>query len=278
MRHRSPAISLALAVALTAGLSAPALADEKPMPSQTSIAELVTLTGEVVAVDAASRYVTLRGPLGGEITGRAGDDVKNLGQVKVGDLVTIAYYQSMALSAAKKGEPNPLFTGGDAATAAPGEKPAGYVAQQTKRTVTVVTVDPERRSVVFRGEDGTLLPVEVQRPEFARKLETLRVGDQLDVVVTEAVIAEVKPAAAGAKPSVTHEVGTLIVDRGEIVRRVGHTLFIRNEQGRMIRVAVDPKFKFQIDGKEATVEDLKAGTKLTRTALRVTEAEYFEGD
>jgi hypothetical protein len=278
MRHRLPAIPLALVVVLSTGLCASVLAEEKPLPSQTSIAEIVTLTGEVVAVDTESRYVTLRGPLGGEITGRVADDVKNLAQVKAGDLVTIAYYQSMALSAAKKGEPNPLFTGGDAATAAPGEKPAGYVAQQTKRTVTVAAVDPEQRSVVFRGEDGTLFPVEVERPEFARKLETLRVGDQLDVVVTEAVIAEVKPAAPGAKPSITHETGTLIVDRGEVIRRVGHTLFIRTEQGRMIRAAVDPKFKFLIDGKEATVEDLKPGTKLTRTALRVTEAEYSEGE
>lgn len=278
MRHRTAAIPLALALVLATGLCLPAFAGEQPLPSQTSIAELVTVTGEVVALDAASRVITLRGPLGGEITGRVAADVKNLGEVKVGDLVTLAYYQSMALSAAKKGEPNPLFTGGDAATAAPGEKPAGYVAQQTKRTVTVAAVDAERRSVVFRGEDGTLFPVEVERPEFARKLETLRVGDQLDVVVTEAVIAEVKPAAPGSKPSVTHEVGTLIVDRGEIVRRVGNTLFIRTENGRMIRAAVDPQFKFVIDGKEATVEDLKPGTKLTRTALRVTEAEYAEGE
>ena len=45
-----------------------------------------------------------------------------------------------------------------------------------------------------------------------------------------------------------------------------------------IRVAVDPAFKFKIDGKEMTVTDLQPGTQLTRTAFRVIESASFEAE
>ena len=263
----------------SAGTAAPAAeaATSPPPASRTSLAQIVAMTGEVVAVDPATRIVTLRGPLGGEVTGKVDDAVKNLAQVKAGDMVTIAYYQSVALSAAKKGESTPLFAGA-AETAAAGERPAAVAATETRKTVTVVSVDAAKRSVVFQGEDGTLFPVEVQRPEFVQKLQGLRAGDQLDVVVTEALITGVTPAAAGEKPALAYEAATLIIDRGEVVRRMNNVLYVRNERGRIVRVAVDPAFKFKIDGKEMTVTDLQPGTQLTRTAFRVIESASYEAE
>ncbi|HSM13448.1 MAG TPA: hypothetical protein VLA66_05215 [Thermoanaerobaculia bacterium] len=278
MARRIAPLAALTAVALVAGLSSPLRAQEEKLPSQSTIAELVTVTGEVLAVDPAERYVTLLGPLGGEITGRVADDVKNLDQVEVGDLLTIGFYYSMALSATVEGQANPLFTGGEAATATEGEKPGAYVSRQVKSTVSVVSVDPEARTIVFQGEDGTLFPVEVERPEFARKLQTIAIGDKIDVVTTEALIVDVSPAAPGEKPSIGREMATLIIDRGEVVRRVNNTLIIRNEKGRTIKVTVDPAFKFKIDGKDATVSDLEPGMKLTRTALRVVESDYFQAE
>lgn len=262
-----PAVAGLLAVVL----GAPAQAAQEP--AQTTVRETLTATAEVVAVDPATRQLTLRGPLGGEISGRVDEDVKNLGQVKVGDLVSISYHASVVLSAAKPGEPNPLFTGGEASTAEEGQRPAASVSAQSKHTVSVVSVDPEKRSIVLQGEDGTLFPVEVERPEFARKLQTVRPGDKIDVVATEALIAEVTPAAPGAKPGVIYTASTLIVDRGEVVWRNGNTVVIRDERGRSVKVTVDPKAKFTVDGKEATVDDLKPGTRLTRTALRTEKVE-----
>jgi len=278
MTRRFAPIAVLLVFALAAGLATPLPAQDEKLPSQSTIAELVTVTGEVLAVDPAERYVTLLGPLGGEITGRVADDVKNLDQVEVGDLLTIGFYHSMALSATVEGQANPLFTGGEAATATEGEKPGGYVSRQVKSTVSVVSVDPEARTIVFQGEDGTLFPVEVERPEFAQKLQTIAVGDKIDVVTTEALIVDVSPAAPGEKPSIGREMATLIIDRGEVVRRVNNTLIIRNEKGRTIKVTVDPAFKFKIDGQDATVTDLEPGMKLTRTALRVVESDYFQAE
>ena len=263
-----------VAVLVTAAV-APVRAAE-PTPSQMTKAELVTVVGQVLALDLATREVRLAGPLGGEIEAEVAPEVKNLDQVKVGDLVELAYYQSIAVSVHKKGEPNPLFEGGDASSAAPGERPAAQMSKQEKITVTVVSVDPETRMLVVQGSDGTLFPTEVKRPEFVAKMKQLKPGDQLDVVVTEAVAVSVTPATAGAAPSATYTAGTLIVDKGEVLRVMGTTLLVRNEQGRTVRVKVDPLFKFLIDGQETSVTDLKPGMRLARTAFRVTDVQYVE--
>jgi hypothetical protein len=71
-------------------------------------------------------------------------------------------------------------------------------------------------------------------------------------------------------------VTTLVVDHGEVVRRMNNTLFVRNDQGRVVKIVVDPKFKFLLDGKEATVYDLKPGSQLKRTAFRVVESVEYE--
>ena len=270
--------SLLLLVAFALFRASTAAAAESSEPAQTTVAELVSMTGEITALDPATRAITIRGPLGGEVDAEVSKDVKNLAQVKVGDMVSVAYYQSIALSATKKGEPNPLFTGGSSTTALPGATPRASTSKQKKETVTVVSVDVKRRSVVFQGADGTLFPVEVERPEFVEKLKNLKAGDQIDVVTTEAVIIEVTPAAKGDKPTMTYAASTLIVDKGEVLRRVGNTLFIRNNAGRIIKVAVDPDFKFMLNGKEATVADIEAGTRLSRTAFRITDAIAFEGN
>jgi len=262
--------------------AAPGVATSEPAepaePAQISRTELVSMTGEITALDQASRTITIRGPLGGELEATVEKDVKNLGQVKVGDMVTIAFFQKIALSATRKGEPNPLFTGGSATTAAPGDMPAAYASKQTKETVSVFSVDAENRSVVLQGEDGTLFPVDVKRPEFVAKLSELRAGDQIDIVTTQAVITGVTPAGKGEKPAVTYAASTLIVEKGEVLRRVNHTLFIRNDRGRIVKVNVDPDFKFMLNGEEATVLDVQAGTKLSRTAFRITDAVSFEGE
>lgn len=276
MSHRAKTLSQAAVLALlAAALGAPAQAQaaKNPAPAQVTAHETLTLTAEVIAVDAAKRHLTLRGPLGGEITGRVEDEVKNLAQVKVGDMVSVSYQASVALSASRPGQPNPLFTGGEASTAEPGKRPSVSVSEQSKQTVTVVSVDPEKRSVVLQGKDGTLFPVEVQRPEFARKLQTLRPGDQIDVVTTEAVIAKVTPAGPAEKAKMTYTSSTLIVERGEVLYRSGNVVVLRNEQGRSVKVTVDPNFRFTVDGKQVTVADLKPGTKLTRTALRTQKVE-----
>ena len=69
----------------------------KPAPTKGTIGEnAVTVTATVEKIDLATRMVTLRGPDGKSVTFRAGDQVKNLPQVKKGDKVVATYYESVA--------------------------------------------------------------------------------------------------------------------------------------------------------------------------------------
>ena len=77
----------------------------EPPSWQTS--SLVEETATVEAVDQSTRMVTLKGSKGDELTFKAGEEVRNLAQVHVGDEVKFAYYESLAVRVLKEGEAFP---------------------------------------------------------------------------------------------------------------------------------------------------------------------------
>ena len=65
--------------------------------------EAVTRTFSVEAIDQATRQVTLKAADGSVRIIKAGPDVKNLAQVRVGDQVKATYLQAIALELKKGG-------------------------------------------------------------------------------------------------------------------------------------------------------------------------------
>jgi Cu/Ag efflux protein CusF len=153
-------------------------------------AEQVTAT--VTAVDVATRKVTLKGKKGKEETITVSPDVKNLDQVKVGDLVVVSFSQGVVLSMAAPGakpvEPTATATG---AAAAPGEKPAADVKATIKGTVTVAAIDMKTRIVTLVGPEGRKFKVAAGKEI---PLEKVKVGDKVNAEYTEAVAIAVEPA------------------------------------------------------------------------------------
>ena len=143
-------------------------------------------------------------------------------------------------------------------------------------TFKVFSVDTTTSLLVLEKKDGTLRSVEVLRPEFQEKLKDLKAGDQIDATYSEAAVTAIAPMAPGDEAKLVMKVGTLVIDRGEIVKRSNNVLMIRNEKGRMLRVTVPGDFRFNIDGKELRVDELKDGTKLMRTAIRVNEVSFSD--
>jgi Cu/Ag efflux protein CusF len=195
MKKGAQTYPLVLTLALAAVLAAPAFAQEKPLASQTTISELVSLTGEVVAIDQAGRQVTLRGPLGGEITGRVSDDVKNLAQVKVGDVVVVQYTEALAITLATGGQPG-LTSDAAAARAKAGERPAGVVGETTTLTAKVEAIDLEKHTITFKGPEGNTRLVTVKDPKNYDLLKKAKVGDTVNITYTEALAIAVQPAKA----------------------------------------------------------------------------------
>jgi hypothetical protein len=171
-------------------------ADEK-MPSQVTKAEVVHVVAEVTAIDLATRELTLAGPLGGRDRppGRARGQEPSAGEG--GRSRRITYYESMAISARKKGESNPLFVGGDSSTSAAGEKPAVQSSQQKHAVVKVFSVDVEKRLLVVENAAGKLISHEVERPEFVQKLAGLRPVTSSTWSTTAGVAISVTPGEGG---------------------------------------------------------------------------------
>src|SRR4030095_13255366 len=131
------------------------------------------LTGE--ALDLSNRWITLRGPAGGSLTMQVDEGVKNLSEVKVGDTVSVAYYESWALTLDGSGNPASASASSTVRTATPGEMPAVFAARRTTIRATVTAVDAGKPSVTFRGPEGRIQEVSVAQDP--RILAQLKVGE-----------------------------------------------------------------------------------------------------
>jgi hypothetical protein len=153
----------------------------------------VTAKATVMKVDQKTREVTVKTEDGKEHSFIAGDHVKNLAQVKKGDIITVTYTEALAYEVKKHDAASGVSTTQAVASAKPGEKPAGVVAQQTTVTVKIIGIDPKVPTVTFMGPKGNTKTITVKDP---KKLEGVKVGDLVDLTYTEAIAVEVdKPTS-----------------------------------------------------------------------------------
>jgi Cu/Ag efflux protein CusF len=152
----------------------------------------VSALATVQKVDMAKRDVTLKGEDGKVFTIHAGEQVRNLPQVKVGDTVTTTYYESIAYEVHKPGAAEVgVKSASGLQRAEPGEKPGGVAADVVQVTATIVGIDKATPSVTLKRPDGEVVAVRVRDP---KKLEGVAVGDLVEITYTQAVAIVVEPA------------------------------------------------------------------------------------
>jgi len=152
-----------------------------------------TVTATVTAINYGTRRVTLRGEKGNEVSFVAGDQVRNLDQVKVGDRVAVDYYESIAINvrdAKNAADISNSVKQAAARTAPLGDKPAGVGARQVTLVANVEKIDAKSQLVTLRGKSGNTRVVKVRDP---KNLQNLKVGDQVVATYTEALAVAVKP-------------------------------------------------------------------------------------
>jgi len=189
-KFKAATTAACLAAILSVSAAAQA-ADPAAAPKGEAVMASATVTATVVKVDQKTREVTLKGEDGKEFSFVAGEDVKNLAQVKPGDKVTATYAEALAYEVKKGGEmvgPATVVGGG---AAEPGARPAAGVARQTTVTVMITAIDPKAPSVTFKGPQGNTRTIKVMHPE---KLEGVSVGDTVQLTFTEAFGIKVEPA------------------------------------------------------------------------------------
>jgi len=177
---------------LVAGLVAAALlvsmAHTVMAQSKTVKSEMRTETGTVEAIDAASRTLTLKKPDGTVVTTAAGPDIKRFAEVKVGDTITVRYYENVVVRLKQPGESD-VVSGTKGTTSGEQVLPGGTRAKQLTVTATITAIDPNTPSITFTGPNGYRYSSRVQDTAALAKV---KVGDKVDIVWTEAVLVSVE--------------------------------------------------------------------------------------
>jgi len=172
--------------AQTGGMSA-----MKSEPGKVSMAEAVSVTATIDALDKAKRLVTLKGPQGNLFVVQAGPEVKNFDQLKVGDQVVVKYVEALTLELKKGGgQIRERVERENMASAKPGEQPGGAAGRTVTVIADVIGVDAAKQTVKLKGPKRTV-DLKVRDPN---QLKLIKVGDQVEATYTEAMAVAVEPA------------------------------------------------------------------------------------
>jgi hypothetical protein len=173
-----------LGATLVALLAVPAVA-QKPV----SVADVITATFTIEAIDHSARVVTLKKADGTTQDIYCGSEVQRFDALKVGDKVTFRYHESMVSMIQKPGDaPKPAVS--SAVTRTPGTQPGGTIAKQMTIVVTLEAIDEKVGSITIKADDGRRLSAKVADP---KNLAGYKVGDRVQVTYTQALAISVEP-------------------------------------------------------------------------------------
>jgi hypothetical protein len=152
------------------------------------VVDTFTTTATVTGIDDARRELTLATPNGRRDTYKAGPEIVNFGQIRVGDQVKAVLTEEAAVAIGKAGAP--IGTSGGAVALAPvGSKPAGIIVETSEITAKVTGVDARRHKVTFELPDGATKTVKVGRKV---NLSAVQPGETITMLVGEGVAVSVE--------------------------------------------------------------------------------------
>ena len=188
----------ALLTLILAASSASALAQTAKTPDTAiDAAELKKILGKpetvsatVTAIDYNERMIVLRGESGAVRTLFVGSDVTKFKNIKVGDMVKLTFYMSLATEVLQPGQaPNPRSSS-DIVPTTGTAKPAGTMSEQQRWVVTVNEVDLPNQTVTVTTEKGRTIAI---KAADKARISKLKPNDKVEVVLTAAAVLSVEP-------------------------------------------------------------------------------------
>ena len=147
----------------------------------------------IVNIKKKERELTLRDDKGAEFVVIAGDEVRNFAQIKKGDIVEVNYQVAVATGLEKASDATVAGQTSAVERAPAGAKP-GMAAMQTRSIVaTVLEIDAKNRLLTAQGPRGGIVTVKV--PAEMKTFDSLKKGDKISAVYSEAVAISVKSPA-----------------------------------------------------------------------------------
>jgi len=158
-----------------------------PGMSERTTHETMVVTG----IDRGNRTVMLQNADGDKRNVNVPTDVKAFDTLKVGDRVDIDYYEAMAVALAPPGAKPSVSERSTSSRMAEGGRMAG---RETTITAEVLSVDVPANKVTFKGPQGNARTVQVSDPVLQKKLPSLKPGQRVQFIYTEAVAASIRPS------------------------------------------------------------------------------------
>lgn len=183
----------AVALPLSASDTALAQGNNPVMTNVIPESTAVTIHAKIRAIDPQTREVTLAGRSGTTVALQAGPNVR-LDMLHVGDTVNAQYYRSVAflLSAPGVAAPDDQVS---QVIAQPAQAPGGVGVRQTKISGLVVGVDQAAHSIdVVDPSGGGVYTIDVTDPARQASMTSLKVGDTITAVVSQALAVTITPA------------------------------------------------------------------------------------
>ncbi|MCU0088348.1 hypothetical protein N8H72_00065 [Pseudomonas koreensis] len=178
--------ALTHAIALATVLSAStAFAADIPL---SAAVEADQVTTKVLAVDPANHQVVLEGAEGRQVHIQLSDKAKNLGNLKVGDLVQIEVTRSVAAyldTDVDKGLPGSTERTGELRNAVGSSNPGGEAFRQVQVQLKITKIDLAKNQVTLENPSGQSKTLNVEKPEIQAKLKNLKVGQSVVVTYTD---------------------------------------------------------------------------------------------
>lgn len=159
--------------------------------------EATTIQAKITAINTKTRAVTLAGAEGSRVTVTAGPAVR-LEKLKVGDRVNAQYYRSVAFLVKPPAGGGGTPVSDDQITqviAQPAQAPGGVGVRLTRVSGTVVGIDMAAHRVdLVNPSGGGVYSIDVTDPSRIAMLGSLKVGDTITAVVSQALAVSIEPA------------------------------------------------------------------------------------
>ena len=178
----------AACTSLPKGESSKEIITKEGVPGAYSI-ETFKTTATVTAIDAASRKVTVVSKDGKKQVFKAGPEVVNFEQIRIGDQVVVTVAEELVVYMAKDGVPLPDGTSALVALAPKGDKPGVLMAGTSQVTAKVIGLDRKSRKAMLQLPDGTTKTFTVRQDVDLSKRE---LGEEIVIRCTEAVAIRVE--------------------------------------------------------------------------------------
>lgn len=198
-----PVVAAATLIAYAApglGIALPQVAAAQGNPTLSNVipsSESATLQARITAINPKTRAVTLVGASGDKVTITAGPAVR-LNMLKVGDRVNVQYYRSVAFMVRPPAGGNGTPVSDDQIAqviAQPAQAPGGIGVRLVKISGTIVGIDlAAHRLDLVNPSGGGVYTIDVTDPSRIAMLGSLKVGDTITAVVSQAVAVSIEPA------------------------------------------------------------------------------------